>query len=58
MDSAEVTALTSAFDPAQLLDTFALFAPYIVGVLAVIIGVTLIKWGIRVVRRKLSGGVA
>jgi len=58
MDSAMVTALTAAFDPAALLDTFILFAPYIMIVLGILIGVGLLKWGIRVVRRKLSGGVA
>lgn len=58
MDSAQVTALTAAFNPAELVDTFVALAPFIIGVAGVVIGVSLIKWGVKVVRRKLSGGVA
>lgn len=58
MSSAQVNSLTAAFQPSELLDTFILLAPYILGVAGIILAVGLIKWGIRVVRRKLSGGVA
>lgn len=58
MDSTQVTALTSAFNPSDLVTTFIALAPYIIGVAGVVIGISLIKWGVKVVRRKLSGGVA
>lgn len=58
MDSADVTALTGAFTVESLLDTFVLLAPFILSVAGIVIGVSLVKWGIKVVRRKLSGGVA
>lgn len=58
MDPADVTSLTSAFDATSLLSTFVAMAPFILGVAGLVIGVSLIKWGIKVVRRKLSGGVA
>lgn len=58
MDAADVTALTGALDPSTLLATFILLAPYIIGVAGTILAVSLVKWGIKVVRRKLSGGVA
>lgn len=57
MQTAQVTSLTTAFDPAALLTTFALFAPYIVGVIGVIVGVSLIRWGFRKIRGLLSSGV-
>lgn len=58
MEAADVTSLTTAFQPSVLLATFVSLAPFILGVAGVVIGVSLIKWGIKVVRRKLSGGVA
>jgi hypothetical protein len=58
METADVTALTGAFDVSDLLTTFVALAPYIIGVAGVVIGVSLVKWGIKTVRRKLSGGVA
>lgn len=58
MDSTKVGELTSAFAPAQLVDTFVLLAPFIIGVAGIVIGVSLIKWGVKHVRRRLSGGVA
>lgn len=58
MDSADVTALTAAFDTGSLLTTFIALAPYIVGVAGVLVGISLVKWGFRKVRAKLSGGVA
>ncbi len=58
MTTTDVTSLTTAFDVNTLLTTFIALAPYILGVAGVVIGVSLIKWGVRVVRRKLSGGVA
>jgi len=58
MLAADVTAVTAAFQPVELLDTFILFAPYIMAVAGILIGAGLITWGIRSVRRRLSGGVA
>lgn len=57
MDLAQVTNLTGAFDPQDLLATFILFAPYIIGVIGVIIGVSLVRWGYVKVRSLLSRGV-
>lgn len=57
MDSTAVTALTTAFNPASLLATFQLFAPYIVGVIGVIVGISLVRWGYRKVSHLLSHGV-
>lgn len=58
METADVTSLTTAFDTGALLTTFVALAPYILGVAGVVVGVNLIKWGVRTIRRKLSGGVA
>lgn len=58
MDSTTVTSLTSAFDFGPLFDTFVLFAPWIMGIAGVVLGVSLIRWGIHAVRKRLSGGVA
>jgi len=57
MDPAVVTALTEAFDPQLLLDTFIQFAPYIIGIVGVIIAVSLVRWGYHKVRSLLSRGV-
>jgi len=57
MLAADVTALTAAFAVQDLVDTFILFAPYIIGVAAVLVAVSLLKWGFRKVRGKLSGGL-
>ena len=58
MGTETVTKLTTAFNPAGLLDTFVSFAPFILGVAGTIMVVGLVKWAIKTVRRKLSGGVA
>lgn len=58
MQPTDITALTGAFDVNDLLTTFIGLAPYILGVAGIVIGISLIKWGVKVVRRKLSGGVA
>lgn len=58
MQASDITALTGAFTPSTLLTTFTGLAPYILTVAGIVVGVSLIKWGIKVVRRKLSGGVA
>jgi hypothetical protein len=58
MNQADVTALTAAFNPNELVDTFVLLAPFIIGVAGLVIGISLVKWGIRTARKKLSGGVA
>lgn len=58
MDAADVTALTGAFDISALFSTFILLAPFILGVAGILLGVGIIKWGVRTVRKRLSGGVA
>lgn len=58
MDQATVTSLTTAFDLSDLVATFVLLAPYILSVAGIIIGISLVKWGVKLIRRKLSGGVA
>lgn len=58
MQAADVTALTGAFDVSSLVDTFILLAPFILGVAGVIIAISLVKWGVKKIRAKLSGGVA
>lgn len=58
MDAADITSLTGAFSVDSLLSTFVGLAPFILTVAGVVIGVSLIKWGVKTVRRKLSGGVA
>lgn len=57
MDAATVTQLTSAFDVNGFIGAFATMAPFIVTVVGALIGVSLLKWGIKAIRRKLSGGV-
>ncbi len=57
MGTEDVTALTTAFNPASLLDTFISFAPFIVTVVGVVLGVSLAKWGIKKVTGKLNRGV-
>lgn len=57
MNQATITSLTGAFDPAALLATFLLFAPFIIGVIGVLVGVSLVKWGFKKVKGKLSGGI-
>ncbi len=58
MATETITKVTAAFNPSGLLNTFVEFAPYILGVAGTIMVVGLIKWAIKTVRRKLSGGVA
>jgi hypothetical protein len=57
MNALDVTALTAAFNPSSLLTTFISFAPFIVTVLGIVIGVALAKWGIKKVTGKLNRGV-
>ena len=57
METADVTALTAAFNPADLLTTFISFAPFIVTVVGIVLGVALAKWGIKKVSGKLNKGV-
>lgn len=58
MEAADVTALTGAFDVSSLLSTFILLAPFVLGVAGIILAIGVIKWGVKKVRAKLSGGVA
>lgn len=56
--SADVTSLTTAFAIDDLFGVFVLLAPWILGVVGFVVAISLIKWGIRVIRRKMSGGAA
>lgn len=58
MSSESVTKLTTAFNPSGLVDTFVSMAPFVMAVVGTLTVVSLIAWGIRKVRRRLSGGVA
>lgn len=58
MTSEQVTALTNAFKPDSLVAGYILLAPYILTVAGVVVAIQLIKWGVRLIRRRLSGGVA
>lgn len=58
MDSADVTALVTALDPGPLVTSFILFGGFILAVAGIVAGVSLVKWGIRKVRRTVSGGAA
>lgn len=58
MNQEAVTKLTTAFNYSSLIDTFVLMAPYIMGVVGILAVVGLISYGIRKVRRRLSGGLA
>lgn len=54
MDASDVTALTTAFEPGQFLATFLLMAPFIALVVGLIIGVSVVKWGVKTARKQLS----
>lgn len=56
--STDVTSLTTAFDIGDLFGVFVLLAPWILGIVGFVIAISLIKWGVRVIRRKMSGGAA
>lgn len=58
MSQEAVTKLTTAFNYSSLIDTFVLMAPYIMGVVGILAVVGLISYGVRKVRRRLSGGMA
>lgn len=57
MAPADITALTGAFDPADLLTTFIGFAPFILTVVGIVLGVGIAKWAIRKTTGKLNKGV-
>lgn len=57
MDSAQVTALTGAFDPTELLTTFIAFAPFILTVVGIVIGIGIAKWAVKKTTGKLNKGV-
>jgi len=57
METADITALTGAFDPASLLTTFIGFAPFILTVVGIVLGVGIAKWAIRKTTGKLNKGV-
>lgn len=58
MTSEQVTQLTTAFAPGQFFETWIDFAPFMVGIIGVIIAVGLIGWGVKKIRSKMSKGVA
>lgn len=57
MDSADITALTAAFDPSVLLTTFIGLAGFILVALGITVGVSIAKGSVRKVTGKLSRGV-
>lgn len=57
MNSADITAIKAAFDPSALLTTFIGFAPFILTVLGIVLGVSIAKWAVKRVTGKLSKGV-
>jgi len=57
MDSAKLLELTTAFSPAGLIDGFIDMAPYIIGVIGIIIAVSLVRWGFKKVKGLLTKGV-
>lgn len=57
MDPLDVTALTTAFDPSALLTTFIAFAPFILTVVGIVLGVGIAKWAIKKTTGKLNKGV-
>lgn len=54
---AQLTALTTAFAPTSLLDGFIAMAPFIIGVIGVVIAVSLVRWGFKKVKGLLTKGV-
>jgi len=54
---ADITALTAAFSTSTLVTGFISMAPFILGILVVVMTVMLIKWGVKKVTHKLSGGL-
>lgn len=57
MSSETVTQLTTAFSPDKFMATFLAMAPFIMAVVALLVGIGIVKWGVRRASRKLSGGV-
>lgn len=57
METADITALTGAFDPAVLLTTFVGLAAFILGGLAVRVGIAVAKGTVKKVAHKVGGGL-
>lgn len=57
MTAADITSLTNAFDPSALLNTFVGFAPFILTVVGIVLGVGIAKWAVRKTTGKLSRGI-
>lgn len=57
MSTTDVTSLTTAFDPSALLTTFIGFAPFILTVVGIVLGVGIAKWAVRKTTGKLSRGI-
>lgn len=57
MAPVDITALTTAFNPTSLLTTFIAFAPFILTVVGIVLGVGIAKWAIRKTTGKLNKGV-
>lgn len=58
MTPENVTKITTAFAPDKLVDTFVSMAPFIMGVVGVLVVIGVVSWAVRRIRRRLSGGVA
>ncbi len=57
MSSETVTALTTAFSPDKFMATFMSMAPFVLSVVTLLVGIGIVKWGVRRASRKLSGGI-
>lgn len=57
MSSETVTQLTTAFSPDKFMATFLTMAPFIMTVVGLVVGVGIVKWGVRRSSRKLTGGM-
>lgn len=57
MSSENVTQLTTAFSPDKFMATFLTMAPFIMTVIGLVVGIGIVKWGVRRSSRKLTGGM-
>lgn len=58
MTEAQVTELTTAFAPGQFFSTWVDFAPFMIGIIGVLVAIGLVRWGVRRIRGSLSKGAA
>lgn len=56
MTEEHILTVTNAFDPQQLLAGFIAFAPFILTVAGILVGISIINWGLKHIRLNLSDG--